>query len=43
MADKQKLLREADEAFGELQDSIRGLDEAQMGRVWLARGACARS
>jgi len=35
MADKQKLLREADEAFGELEDSIRGLDEAQMGQVWL--------
>jgi hypothetical protein len=35
MADKQKLLQEADEAFSELQDSIRGLDEARMGRVWL--------
>ena len=35
MADKQKVLREADEAFGELQESIHGLDEAQMERVWL--------
>ena len=35
MADKQKVLREADEAFGELQDSIHGLDEARMGQVWL--------
>jgi len=35
MADKQKLLREADEAFGELEDSIHGLDESRMSQVWL--------
>lgn len=35
MADKQKLLREADEAYGELQEAIRGLDDGQMDRVWL--------
>ncbi len=35
MADKQKLLREADEAFGELREAIAGLDETEMSRVWL--------
>jgi hypothetical protein len=35
MADKQKLLRDADEAFGELREAISGLDEARMSRVWL--------
>ena len=35
MADKQTLLREADEAYGELQEAIHGLDEGQMGGVWL--------
>ena len=35
MADKQKLLRDADEAFGELQEAISGLDETRMRRVWL--------
>jgi len=35
MADKQKLVREADEAFGELREAISGLDEAAMKKVWL--------
>ena len=35
MADKQKLLRDAAEAYEELRGAISGLDEAQMGRVWL--------
>ena len=35
MADKPKLLREADEAFEELLEAIHGLDESQMGHVWL--------
>ena len=35
MADKHKLLRDADEAFGELRESISGLDETAMSRVWL--------
>jgi hypothetical protein len=35
MADKQKLLRDADEAFEELREAVRGLDEARMSQVWL--------
>ena len=35
MADKQKLVRDADEAFGELREAISGLDEAAMRQVWL--------
>src|SRR5258706_11339436 len=35
MADKQKLVREADEAFGELREAISGLDEPAMRKVWL--------
>ena len=35
MADKQKLVQEADEAFGELRDAISGLDEGAMKEVWL--------
>jgi hypothetical protein len=35
MADKQKLIREADEAFGELREAISGLDEPAMKKVWL--------
>ena len=35
MGDKQKLLREADEAHGELREAINGLDDEQLGRVWL--------
>jgi hypothetical protein len=35
MADKQKLLRDADEAYAELREAISGLDETAMNRVWL--------
>ena len=35
MPDKQKLAREADEAFEELRESISGLDETAMKKVWL--------
>jgi hypothetical protein len=35
MADKQKLVREADEAFGELREAVSGLDETMMKKVWL--------
>ncbi len=35
MADKQKLLRDADEAYEELRGAIGGLDETAMSRVWL--------
>ena len=35
MADKEKLLRDADEAFEELRKTISGLDEAQMSQTWL--------
>jgi hypothetical protein len=35
MADKQKLLRDADEAFGELREAISGLDEPRISQVWL--------
>ena len=35
MADKQKLAREADEAFEELREAISGLDETAMKKVWL--------
>jgi hypothetical protein len=35
MADKQKLLRDADEAYEELREAISGLDETAMSRVWL--------
>jgi hypothetical protein len=35
MADKQKLVREADEAFGELREAVSGLDETAMKKVWL--------
>jgi hypothetical protein len=35
MADKQKLLRDADEAYEGLREAIRGLDETAMSRVWL--------
>jgi hypothetical protein len=35
MADKHKLLREADEAHEELKEAIGGLDEARMSQVWL--------
>lgn len=35
MSDKTRLLRDADEAFGELRESIDGLSEDEMRRVWL--------
>jgi hypothetical protein len=35
MGDKQKLLREADEAYGQLRQAVDGLDDTQMSRVWL--------
>jgi hypothetical protein len=35
MSDKTALLREAEEAFGELHQAIEGLSDEQMGRVWL--------
>src|SRR4029453_8806993 len=35
MSDKTRLLRDADEAFVELRESIDGLSDAEMRRVWL--------
>ena len=35
MSDKARLLRDADEAFGELRESIDGLSDDEMRRVWL--------
>jgi len=35
MSDKTRLLRDADEAFGELRESIEGLSDDEMRRVWL--------
>jgi hypothetical protein len=35
MSDKTKLLRDADQAFGELRESFDGLSEDEMRRVWL--------
>jgi hypothetical protein len=35
MADKQKLLNEADQAYAELREAVAGLDEAALGEVWL--------
>ena len=35
MSDKARLLRDADEAFGELRASIDGLTDDEMRRVWL--------
>jgi hypothetical protein len=37
MGDKARLLRDADEAFGELRESIDGLADDDMCRVWLGR------
>lgn len=34
MADKEKLLKDADEAYGELRETISGLDESAARRVW---------
>lgn len=35
MGDKEKALREAGEAYGELREAISGLDETQTRAVWL--------
>ena len=35
MGDKQKLLRDAEEAYEELREAISGLDDGQASRVWL--------
>jgi len=35
MADKQKLLQDANEAHDELREAISGLDETRMSQVWL--------
>jgi hypothetical protein len=35
MSDKATLLREADQAFGELREAIDGLTEEEMGQAWL--------
>ena len=35
MSDKAMLLRDADEAFGELHRAIDGLTDEETGRVWL--------
>ena len=35
MSDKARLLRDADQAFGELRESIDGLSDEAMRRVWL--------
>jgi hypothetical protein len=35
MSDKSALLREAEEAFGELREAVAGLGDEAMGRVWL--------
>ncbi|HEY7203090.1 MAG TPA: ClbS/DfsB family four-helix bundle protein [Methylomirabilota bacterium] len=37
MSDKARLLRDADEAFGELRESFDGLSEEEMRRAWLGR------
>src|SRR4026207_965930 len=35
MADKRKLLKDADEADSELREAVSGLSELEMSRVWL--------
>ena len=35
MGDREKLLAEAEEAYGELRGAVAGLDEASMHQVWL--------
>ena len=35
MGDKQHLLKDADEAYAELRDAIRGLDDPEASRPWL--------
>src|SRR4029453_13689177 len=42
MSDKTRLLRDADEAFVELRESIDGLSDAEMRGVWLGSGGGGR-
>ena len=35
MGDREKLLAEAEEAYGELREAVAGLDQASMHQVWL--------
>lgn len=35
MGDKEKVLQETSEAYGELREAVSGLDEAQVRAVWL--------
>jgi len=35
MGDKEKVLKDCDEAYGELREAIAGLDEARTRAVWL--------
>ncbi|HYB43944.1 MAG TPA: ClbS/DfsB family four-helix bundle protein [Candidatus Methylomirabilis sp.] len=35
MGDRDKVVRDADEAYGELRESVTGLDDGQLHRVWL--------
>ena len=35
MSDKATMLREADQVFGELRQTVDGLTEAEMQHVWL--------
>ena len=43
MSDKAMLLRDADEAFGELHRAIDGLTDEETGRIWLGTWGCGRS
>ena len=35
MADKRKLLKDADEAYTELTEAVAGLTDLELSRVWL--------
>ena len=35
MADKRKLLKDADEAYSELIEAVAGLSDLELSRVWL--------
>ena len=35
MSDKAALVRDADDAFAELEQALAGLNEESMGQVWL--------
>lgn len=37
MGDKEKVLQETEDAYGELREAVSGLDEAQRRAVWLGR------